>query len=270
MTNRNRQEQSDLPTVKNRGNSSNLNQSLNHFLQSLGDTLIGLTALEVNTMVVEHISGHKFIAWDAYREIYPIAPDYLEHQGIHESLRDRYLELRTTLERQYWGLLSDPTSELYDPTQLEPDQSGLTHTLMNWNQGSTCLPNPMDLKSPEAIVTLQRLLSNCRFLRGLRKIAELKAALDDRNQTLLRLVSQQPDQGDLLQQMLTTDTICAQTVIQLDGDVINRYDQAMFHHPHKEVILQIHRDGVIASERQWRGLLEFIISLIRTTLHRRS
>lgn len=265
MTNRNRQDSQDVPASKARGNSSGVSRSLNHFLQSLGDTLIDFTALEVNTMVVEHISGHKFIAWEAYRDIYPISPEYLEQQGIHESLRHRYLELRTRLEREYRGQLSDPTSELYDPTIFNEDHSSLAD---DFDRIPTRLPNPIDLKSPETIVTIQRLLSNCRFLRGLRKLAELKAALDDRNQTVLRLISVQPDQADIIQRMITTDTICAQTVIQLDGDVINRYDQSLFHHPQKEVILQIHREGVIASERQWRGLLEFIIGLVKATLHR--
>lgn len=265
MTNRNRQEHPDVPASKTRGNGSGVNQNINHFLQSLGDTLIDFTALEVNTIVVDHISGHKFIAWEAYRDIYPISPEYLEQQGIHESLRDRYLELRRSLEREYRGVVSDPTSELYDPTIFEGDNSSLTTDLSHY---STPLPNPLDLKSPETIVAIQRLLGNSRFLRGLRKLAELKAALDDRNQTVLRLISQQPDQVEMIQRMITTDTICAQTVIQLDGDVINRYDQSLFHHPQKEVILQIHREGVIASERQWRGLLEFIIGLIRATLHK--
>jgi len=265
MSNRNRQEHSDVPASKTRGNNSGVNRNINHFLQSLGDTLIDFTALEVNTIVVDHISGHKFIAWEAYRDIYPISPDYLELQGIHESLRDRYLELRTSLEREYRGLLNDPTSELHDPTVYEQDNSSFAN---DFERTPTRLPNPLDLKSPETIVAIQRLLGNCRFLRGLRKLAELKAALDDRNQTVLRLVSQQPDQVEMIQRTIATDTICAQTVIQLDGDVINRYDQSLFHHPQKEMILQIHREGVIASERQWRGLLEFIIGLIKATLHK--
>jgi hypothetical protein len=36
------------------------------------------------------------------------------------------------------------------------------------------------------------------------------------------------------------------------------------------VILQIHREGVTAGEKQWRGLLEFIIGLVQTTLQRGS
>jgi fructosamine-3-kinase len=51
----------------------------------LGEVLIDITALEVNTMVVERITGDKFIAWEAYRDIYPISQDYLEQQEIHES-----------------------------------------------------------------------------------------------------------------------------------------------------------------------------------------
>jgi hypothetical protein len=76
--------------------------------------------------------------------------------------------------------------------------------------------------------------------------------------------------SDALQKAVTTDLIYAQTVIQLDGDVINRYSQEILDHPHREVILQIHRDGVTASEKQWRGLLEFIIGLIQATLQRNS
>jgi hypothetical protein len=64
--------------------------------------------------------------------------------------------------------------------------------------------------------------------------------------------------------------IYAQTVLQLDGDVINRYAQEIFDHPRRDVLLQIHRDGVTASEKQWRGLLEFIIGLVQATLQRGS
>jgi hypothetical protein len=58
--------------------------------------------------------------------------------------------------------------------------------------------------------------------------------------------------------------------MQLDGDVINRYSQEIVDHPHRDVILQIHREGVTASEKQWRGLLEFIIGLVQISLQRGS
>jgi hypothetical protein len=118
----------------------------------------------------------------------------------------------------------------------------------------------------------QGVLHNCRFLRSLRKISELKAALDNRNKALQRQDEQLAYdlEPDTLNESVMTDLIYAQTVIQLDGDIINRYSQEIFDHPHREVILQIHRDGVTASEKQWRGLLEFIISLVQATLQRGS
>lgn len=253
-----------------------LGRNLNEFLQSLGEVLIDITALEVNTMVVERISGDKFIAWEAYRDLYPISREYLEQQEIHESLRDRYLELRKNLELEYTIILADPTSEFYDPTVLDSatqDKQILTDPTIELHELRTRLPNPINPTSSGEIMMAQGVLHNCRFLRSLRKISELKAALDNRNKALQRKQDEQLAydlEPETFNQSVMTDLIYAQTVIQLDGDIINRYSQEIFDHPHREVILQIHRDGVTASEKQWRGLLEFIISVVQATLQRGS
>jgi hypothetical protein len=269
--NRKRRQTTDLPVPHSRPVTSGGNRNLNEFLQSLGEVLIDITALEVNTMVVEQITGDKFIAWEAYRDIYPISQDYLEQQGIHESLRDRYLELRKTLELEYALLLSDPSSEFYDPTVLDSatgENPILTDPTVELHHIQTRLPNPISPTNPEEIFQAQRVLRNCRFLRGLRKISELKAALDSRNKALDRKQAQQPGyvKPEVLQKAVTTDIIYAQTVIQLDGDVINRYSQEILDHPHRDVILQIHKQGVTAGEKQWRGLLEFVIGLVQASL----
>jgi len=270
--NRNRNKITDLPTPHSRPVAPGLNRNLNEFLQSLGEVLIDITALEVNTMVVEQITAEKFIAWEAYREIYPISREYLEQQGIHESLRDRYLELRQTLEREYAALLSDPTSEFYDPAALDSvsqDHHIYSEPTVEWHPIPTPLPNPLDPSHHDEIHKVQRVLKNCRFLRGLRKVRELKVALDSRNKALYRTLAEQPRDGksDVLHKVITTDTIYAQTVLQLDGDVINRYSQDILDHPRRDIILEIHREGVVAGEKQWRGLLEFIIGLVQASLH---
>ena len=226
-------------------------------------------------MVVERITGDKFIAWEAYRDIYPISQDYLEQHLIHESVRDRYIELRKNLELEYTLLLTDPTSEFYDPTVLtssREDNQILATPTIELHEIQTRLPDPLSPNSPEEILKAQRLLNDSRFLRSLRKISELKAALDNRNKALLKKQNELPAnvKSDVLQRAVTTDMIYAQTVIQLDGDVINRYSQEIFDHPHRDVILQIHRDGVTAGEKQWRGLLEFIIGLVQASLQRSS
>jgi hypothetical protein len=265
----------NLPESNSKHFTPGLGRNLNDFLQSLGEVLIDITALEVNTMVVERITGDKFIAWEAYRDIYPISRQYLEQQEIHESLRDRYLELRKNLELEYTLLLADPTSEFYDPTVLDSatqDKHILTDPTIELHELRTRLPNPINPTSSGEIMMAQGVLHNCRFLRSLRKISELKAALDNRNKALQRQDEQLAYdlEPDTLNESVMTDLIYAQTVIQLDGDIINRYSQEIFDHPHREVILQIHRDGVTASEKQWRGLLEFIISLVQATLQRGS
>jgi hypothetical protein len=261
-----------LPELNSKRSTPGLSRNLNEFLQSLGDVLIDITALEVNTMVVERITGDKFIAWQAYRDIYPISEEYLEQQGVDLSLRDRYLELRKNLELAYTLILADATSEFYDPNVLQlatEEKQILTDPTVKWQEIYTRLPNPTNSTSSAEILKAQQILQNCRFLRSLRKISELKAALDNRNRALQRRQDEQLyTDSEAVMEPVLTDLIYAQTVIQLDGEIINRYSQEIFAHPHREVILGIHQQGVIASEKQWRGLLEFIIGLVQTTLQR--
>ncbi|MEY2976953.1 MAG: hypothetical protein RLZZ435_1092, partial [Cyanobacteriota bacterium] len=47
-----------------------IEQKFSDFLDTLGNTLMDFTALEVNTMIVSGITGAKFNAFDAYCVIY--------------------------------------------------------------------------------------------------------------------------------------------------------------------------------------------------------
>jgi len=271
--NRKRKDATDLAAPNSRGVTPSLERNLDEFLKSLGDVLIDITALEVNTMVVEQITGEKFIPWEAYRDIYAISEGYLEQQGIHKSLCDRYIKLRKNLELEYTLLLTDPTSEFYDPTVVNSareDDQILTDPTLELPELQTRLPDPIKPSSLEEILKVRKVLSDSRFLRSLRKMSELKTALDCRNKALHRKQDEQPGyaKSDVLQKAVTTDIIYAQTVIQLDGDIINRYSQEIIDHPHRDVILQLHREGVTAGEKQWRGLLEFIIGLVQASLQR--
>lgn len=265
-------EVSNLPELNNRYSTPSLSRNLNDFLESLGEVLVEITALEVNTMVVEQITGDKFIAWEAYRDLYPISDEYLEDQGVEPSLRDRYLQLRKNLELEYTLILADSKSEFYDPNVLqlitEPKQI-LSDPNVELSEIYTRLPNPLNSTNPAEVLKVQEILHNCRFLRCLRKISELKTALDNHNKAIKRKRDQQLIYADeVATSPVLTDLIYAQTVIQLDGDILNRYSQEIFDHPRRELILQIHQEGVTASEKQWRGLLEFIIGLVQLTLQR--
>ncbi|MBW4648551.1 MAG: hypothetical protein KME06_07600 [Kastovskya adunca ATA6-11-RM4] len=266
----NRQELAPLSNSSSRQVTPGLSRMLDDFLQSLGGVLIDITALEVNTMIVEQISGEKFIPWETYRDVYQINRNYLEQQEVHESLRERYIDLRRHLELEYTLLLTDPSSGLYDPTISPTDCPILINPSIELEQLQTHLPDSLAPTNSEDLLQVHRVLSDSNFLRSLRKIGELKAALDNRNKALLRREYELPNpvKPEFIEKSVKTDMIYAQTIIQLDGDIINRYSQQVFDHPHKDLILKVHEEGVIAGERQWRGLLEFVVGLVQSALHR--
>ena len=266
-----RKEAASKLEYKSQKGNSNLEGKLKDFVESLGDILVDITALEVNTMIVERITGDKFIAWEVYRELYPISKQYLEQQGIHKSLRDRYIDLRRKLELEYALLLTDTDSEFYDPaimSMIVEDVPILTDPKIDLDQIQTKLPPPIHPFDAQENAKTKKLLSNSRFLRSLRKIGELKIALDNRNSILHRKEEEQPHQmsSQAIAKIVNTDMIYAQTIIQLDGNIINRYSQEILDHPHKNLLLQIHRDGVMAGEIQWRGLLSFVVDMAQKTL----
>lgn len=255
-------------TTENQGVLSSLQDKFNDFFVSLGNVLTDITALEVNTMVCREITGHKFMPWEIYRDMYPISEEYLAQQGIHSSLRPRYLSLRKSLELEFTLMMTDTKSEFYDPNvvaSLGEDAPILTDSQVELAQIETKLLNP---HNPNQCEKLHRLLGNSRFLSLLRKTSELKAALDNRNQTLNYLESQKGENlsPQVREKELQTDVIYAQTVIQLDGDIINRYSETIFDHPHRDLILQIHKTSVEAGHQEWRGLFGFVVNMVRNAI----
>lgn len=268
--NLNQTEAAIAPTQDNQSIVANLQDNFNGFFTSLGNVLTDITALEVNTMVCREITGHKFIPWETYRDMYPISEQYLAQQGIHPSLHPRYLSLRKSLELEYTLLMTDANSEFYDPglvDSINEDVPILTESEVNLAQIQTKLLNPHD---PNQCRKLHKLLGNSRFVSLLRKTSELKAALDNRNKTLQDLEKQQS--GDLSPQIIAkafqTDVIYAQTVIQLDGDIFNRYSETILDHPQRDLILQIHKTSVEAGHQEWRGLFGFVFDMVRNAVDR--
>lgn len=252
-----------------------LPKQLHEFVRSLGGVLADVSALEVNTMVVEHISGNKFSPWEVYRDVYPISRVYLEQQGYHPTLHKAYLDLRSQLELQYALLLTDPGSNFYEPNVIDNIREMspiLTDPTIDSMDLPTRLPDPINPADAAEVSRVRHLLNNANFLCHLRKISELKAALDNRNRRLIRqaitFTSPSSESNTLESSRILNDVIYAQTVIQLDGDIVNRYAEELFDHPHKDNILQVHRTSLETSEKQWRGLLGFIIEMIQTTIYR--
>ncbi|MDX2100751.1 MAG: hypothetical protein SFW36_23475 [Leptolyngbyaceae cyanobacterium bins.59] len=205
---------------------------LDRFLNSLGEVLNDITALEVNTMVVSEISGHKFNPEDAYQALYCIPLDvndpYFDEHTLDPGIRERFVKLRHKLQDAYNEYLaSAPESEQF-PELPDPD-STLDET------------------------RLHRLLEDSQFLRSLRKLRELR-----------HLIS-----GDEAASDNIIDIISSQTIIQIDGDIINRFDQRLLQDPNREFLLNVHREAVLNGEAQWRGLLKFMVDLMQDIVIRR-
>ena len=209
-----------------------LETKFSNFLHSLGDLLLDITALEVNTMIVSNISGSKFVAEEAYAELYPIP--------MH-SLDDRYFQHRAIpadamLRQQYCGL----RQKLDIQCHLACERMGIS---------MPSAPDPYQAGNKEIMTSM---MSDPEFLRGLRKLSELMAALD----------------GGTVHTH-TTDLIYAQTVVQLDGDIINRYHEALMQHPYRQIIIDLHYTGVTSGEKQWHSLLGFIVNIVQDMVKRR-
>ncbi|MEH2400446.1 hypothetical protein [Nostoc sp.] len=251
---------------------------LNNLVSSVKTLVSDITALEVNTMVVDRINASKFNAWEAYQEIYSIHdPDYFKAKGIPkegsqaQELRKRYKSLFNQLEREYFYLLLEEGSDFYNPQdervrryrqnleEAKKHQENLVEAdEKNVKLAEPILPAPtpvLDDKDEnnqedwiENFKEIQILLNNDKFVRTLRKMYELKAALDSSNVTSTKI-----------------DIIYAQTVMQLDGDIITRYHKELFNLPEeaKILIISTHNQGVISGEKQWRGTFSFLISLVQ-------
>lgn len=152
-----------------------------------------------------------------------------------------YKVLREKLENEYRQIFFEKIK--YNSNVSDPENKNLPPDL----------PFPYDIKIkirdkeayPDRLMysnDFKKLLDDSRFLRSLRKLNELKAAAD------------------------RGDTILAQTIIQLDGDVINRYRQDMFKDPNRDLLMKIHNEGVTAGEKQWNGLVDFIVNQVKSIL----
>ena len=286
--------QTDLDSVKNQDHPNgrsrqekNLNEKfktgLYDFSRSLLEVLNDITALEVNTMIVENITGTKFIAEEAYQNIYFCLNRYsniVKNNTLLEYLKDEITQLHQFKDLKSFG---EGEEDIRIPPQFtntndKDNNKNVADEVANGykrlreklvreyiqiffkeiygedsgsqqNKLPTNLPFPYDIDTKKGYPKtlnfsedLRMILDNSRFLRSLRKINELKAALDN---------------GDL---------IYAQTVLQLDGDVINRYRRDLFEQKHKDLIISIHNEGVSGGEKQWRGLLQFAVDLVKNIM----
>lgn len=217
--------------------------------------LENITAVEISTVIVDEIVDEIFLPWEAYQAIYYLSRFYLEQSAIDLSLHNRYLQLRRQLELAYCLLLVDPSSQLYNRTlvaEISRDLPILSQQNVDWETIPTRLPEPIPISRRQNMSAINKLLRDPQFINVLQQLNKLKSALDRRDR-ILRGSSRQNN---------ITDTTYAQTSLQLNGKIVNRYSQAILGRSDRNLLLQLHEQSTSTGEKQWRGLVSFILSLI--------
>lgn len=222
----------------------------------MNHNLLGnITAVEISTVIVDEIVDEIFIPWEVYQAIYYLDRSSLEQSAIDLSLRNRYLQLRRQLELAYCLLLVDSSSQLYNRTlvaEIKRDLPVLSQQGVDWETIPTRLPEPIPVRRQETMSGVNKLLQDRQFINVLQQLNKLKSTLDRRD-LILRSPSRQNN---------ITDTTYAQTSLQLNGKIINRYSQAILGRSDRNLLLQLHEQSTSTGEQQWRGLVSFVLSLV--------
>ncbi|WP_319420094.1 hypothetical protein [Pleurocapsa sp. FMAR1] len=216
--------------------------------------LDSITAVEISTVIVEEIVDEMFIPWEVYQGIYYLSRSYLERSTIDSSLDDRYLQLRRQLELAYCLQVIDPKSTLYNRTlvsEIKRDLPILSQNNSEWETIPTRLPEAIPHSGQQSMSEVNKLLRDRTFINILQQLSKRKAALDRRDR-ILRSSSGYDN---------ISDTTYAQTSLQLDGKIVNRYAQSILERSDRDLLLQLHEQSITAGEQQWRGLLKFMLSL---------
>ena len=216
--------------------------------------LENITAVEVSTVIVDEIVDEVFIPWEVYQAIYYLSRSYLEQLAIDLSLWNRYLQLRRQLELAYCLLLIDASSSQYNRllvAGVKRDLPILSQQNVDWETIPTRLPEPIP-GSRNSMSQINKLLRERQFVNVLQQLNKRKIALDRRDR-VLRSSSRSNN---------ITDTTFAQTSLQLNGKIVNRYSQALLGRSDRNLLLQLHQQSTATGEQQWRGLVKFVLSYI--------
>ncbi len=130
---------------------------------------------------------------------------------------------------------------VYDPDDNESNRQRLIKITSEAQEN-------IDQKKEDKLRSL--ILSSGEVLRRLRKLNELRALMSN----------------PLASENNVYDLIYAQTIIQIDGDIINRFDKKMFKEEHQEIkdfLLKIHQEAVTLGEEDWRNLLNLALDLVK-------
>jgi hypothetical protein len=135
-----------------------------------------------------------------------------------------------------------------DPTETVDEADRLKQAEQAAEQAEVRERDPGPLPSLDQAAE-EGLFDNGAFLRELRSLRELFYLIGGEDATDSKNVH---------------DLIFAQTIIEMDGDVMNRFHEQLLASPDREFLLSTHREAVSTGQENWQHLVTMIINTVKT------
>ncbi len=253
--------------------------SLNNFRETIKEVLEEITSLEVNTMIVGRITMINFDAKEFYLQLIEDVMYKTERglQDVKESLLNRSTALKkkgALLPQQTRAPMLPKEAQIIDEYRAE---------LTSYNQ---------DLESYKDAEKAFSDRQNSSSSEDKDQFHLEQACYEQLSKQVLKLnIPKNKDTGEIMidgkalrslrklwefeQSVLNGDRIYAQTKFSLDGDLTNRFIDDLFM-PNKSrgkidpqmvgLVFDLHRQGVENAQRQWSGLIETCVGLIKNLM----
>jgi hypothetical protein len=258
--------------------------SLNTFRETIKDVLQEITSLEVNTLIVSNILMTKFDAQEFYIELIENVMYKTENglQDVKESLLERSAQLKQkglSLPQQTSApllpkealVMGDYRSEL---TLYNQDLEVYKEAERNFAIAKSSLDE--DTK-------IQFDLEQSCYCHLAKQLLKLDIKKDDSGNAIpdAQMIRNLRKLWEYEQSVLNGDRIFAQTKFSLDGDLTNRFINDLFM-PNKsrndlkldpkmsQAIFDLHRQGTENAQKQWSGLIETCVNLVKSLMPFRS
>ncbi len=253
-----------------------LGDSLREAFQALEYALQDITALEINTLVVARISGDKFVPEEAYRWLMAELARLTDAMNLHtakglQEVHDRLVQRSRDLKQRSQAVSPDHWLQVEclkrDLEEYNADlarfQAAAREREIAREAGDTTAE---DEPLPHAREDYQQLRGTCDRLR--QQLRDLAIDTDGAGTPVMnpRQTRQLRKIWELWAAEVNGDRIYAQTTIQLDGDVIERFDRQLFDTsafpPNTaRLLVELHRQGVQVAQAQWQRPLELLVGL---------
>jgi len=239
---------------------SDLKDSYDCFLDSVKRSLVDLTSLEVNTVLVSNISAdHPRSDGEFLRQTCQDLVEWFERNKTEEKVQ-------TPLNVDYLPKLRELCGkDLYNV--VCEDASGKIESLQK--RIEDCLKNkkPDDLDEEQS----RKHSEYRRHLRYLNKYLSLhKKWCEHENKKAKKdktvFTDSERQQLRKLWELVGTEYVYAQTVMQLDGDIIARINDRVFSRDNAEELMRLHNRNVETGVNYRNGVMTTFFEIIKSLL----